>query len=112
MTRVLHDRRYTQSAFEQLGLFPGEGPRVRIAFAAIVASKDDDRILAHPGGLDSGQDLPDLRVHGFDHIGKNLCRSTVEMRDIAIRVVKETLGAFMSIWPLPGPEKRQRGEEG
>src|SRR3546814_8286069 len=72
MTRVLHDRRYTQSAFEQLGLFPGEGPRVRIAFAAIVASKDDDRILAHHGGLDSGQDLPDLRVHGFDHIGKNL----------------------------------------
>src|SRR3546814_20788677 len=93
MTRVLHDRRYTQSAFEQLGLFPGEGPRVRIAFAAIVASKDDDRILANPGVLDSGQDLTDLRVHGFDHICKNLCRSTVEMLDTAFREIGQTSGS-------------------
>jgi len=49
------------------GFPPGERPRVGIALTAIVAGKNDDRMLGHTVRIERLQHAADLEIHLLDH---------------------------------------------
>ena len=56
-----------QSAFQKLRFPAGERPGIGVTLAAIVAGKDDDRVLRHAGRVERLQYAADLQIHLLDH---------------------------------------------
>src|SRR5262249_5784881 len=92
-----------QTALEQFGLSPGEGPGIGKALAAIVASEDDDRVFGQPIGIQSLKNAADLTVHLADHFSVSFLRTAVEIHETGAARLTQAFGLCFVAWSFPEP---------